>query len=81
MQWSLFYTFIAIFHWKNKYSKALNADVHGTSTGRSCVTSRGSNDATFWGYPREFGHIYFLNPTLKHIKLTLTGYSRLYSEL
>ena len=44
-------------------------------------TSWGPNDGTFWGRPRDVGHIYFLNSTQKHIKLTLTGYSRLYSKL
>ena len=29
----------------------------------------------------DFGHTCFLNSTRKHIKLTLTGYSRLYREL
>ena len=43
--------------------------------------SRGPKDEVFWGRPRDVGHIYFLNSTQKHIKLTLTGYSRLYSEL
>ena len=28
----------------------------------------------------DVGHICFLNSTQKHIKLTVTGYSRLYSE-
>ena len=35
----------------------------------------GTNDWTFWGGPRDIGHICFLNSTEKHIKLTLTGYS------
>ena len=30
---------------------------------------------------RDVGHTCFSNPTKNHIKLTLTGYSRLYSEL
>ena len=81
MQESLFYTSITNFYWKNKYLKFLNGDVHGTSTGPSCGTSRGPNDGKFWGRPRDFGHIRFLNSTQKHIKPTLTGYSRLYSEL
>ena len=55
------------FYWKNKYSKVLNGDVHGTSTGPSC--------GTFGGRSRDVGHICFLNLTEKHIKLTLTGYS------
>ena len=55
--------------------------LHGTSTGPSCGTSWEPNDGTFWGRPRDVGHTGFLNLTHKHIKLTLTGYSRLYSEL
>ena len=69
------------FYWKNKYAKVLHGDVHGTSTGPSCGTSRGPDDGTFWGRPRDVGHTCFLNSTQKHISLTLTGYSRLYSEL
>ena len=52
-------------------------DVYGTKL----QMSPGPNDGTFWGRPRDVGHICFLNSTQKHIKLTLTGYSRLYSEL
>ena len=81
MQQSLFYTYITVFYCENKCSKVLNGDAHETSTGPSCGTSRGPNDGTFWGHPREVGHTCFLNPTQKHIKLTLTGYSRLHSEL
>ena len=66
---------------KTNNSKGLNGDFHGTSTGPSCGTSRGPNDGTFWGCPRDVGLLCFLNSTRKHIKLTLTGYSRLYSEL
>ena len=51
------------------------------STGPSCGTSRGPNDGMFWGRLQDFGHICILNSTQKHIKFTLTGYSRLYSEL
>ena len=80
MQQSLFYTSITVFYWQNN-SKVLNGDVHGTSTGPSCGTSRGSNDGTFQGRPRDVGHISFLNLTQKHIKLILTGYSRLDCEL
>ena len=65
---------------KNKYPKVLNGGVEGTSTGPICRTSRGPNDGTFWGRPRDVGHTCFLNPTQKHIKLTLTGYSRLHNE-
>ena len=70
-----------VFYWKNKYAKVVNGDVHGTPTGPSCGTSRGPNDGTFWGRPRDVGHICFQNSTQNHIKLTSTGYSRLYSEL
>ena len=66
---------------KNKNSKVLNGDVHGTSTEPSCETSQGPNDGTFWGRPRDVGHACFVNSTQKHIKLTLAGYSRCYSEL
>ena len=66
---------------KKKYSKVLNVDVHRTSTGPSCGTSWGTNDRKFWGRPRGVGHTCFLNSTYKHIKLILTGYSRLDSEL
>ena len=51
----------------------------GTSPGPSCGMSRGPNDGTFWGSSWYVGHTCFLNSTQKHIKLTLTGYSRLYS--
>ena len=60
---------------QNKNSKVVNGDVDGTSSGPSCRTSRGPNDGTFWGRPRDVGHKCFLNSTEKHIKLTLTGYS------
>ena len=58
----------------------------GTSTGRLRDTvavrpGRRPNDRTIWGRPPDVGHTCFLNSTQKHIKLTLTGYSRLYSEL
>ena len=69
------------FYWKNKYSKVLYGDVNWTSTGPSCGTSRGPNNGTFWGRPRDIRHICFLNSTQKHIKLTFIGYSTLYSEL
>ena len=35
------------FYRKNKYSRVLNGDVHGTSTGPSCGKSMGPNDGTF----------------------------------
>ena len=79
---SLYFTHLLhFFYWKNKYSKVLNRDVHSTYTGPSCGTSRGPNDGTLWGRPRNVGHMCFLNSTQKHIKLTLIGYSRLSSEL
>ena len=59
----------------------LNGDAHETSTGPSCGTILGKNDGTFWGRLRGDGHTCFLNPTQKHIKLTLTSYSILYGEL
>ena len=77
----MFYTSIAVFYWKNKYSKVVNGDVHGPSRGPSCGMSWGSNDGTFWGCPRDVDHTCFLNSTQKHIKLTLKGHSRLYIEL
>ena len=47
---SLCITYLFLFFYrKNKYSKVLNRDVHGTSTGPSYGTFRGSNDGTFWG--------------------------------
>ena len=63
-----------------KYSKVLNGDVHRMSMEPNCGTSRGPNDRTFWERPQEVGHTCFLNSTNKHIKLTLTGYLKLYSE-
>ena len=41
----------------------------------------GTNDGMLWGCPWDVGHTCFLKLTQKHIKPTLTGYSRLYSEL
>ena len=46
----------------------------------SCGTSLGQNDETFYERPMDVGQICFLNSTHKHIKLTWTGYSKLYSE-
>ena len=67
---------------KNKYAKVLNGDVHGTSKGPISGTSQAPDDGAFWGRPRDVGHTcFFLNSTQKHIKLTLTGHSRLYSQL
>ena len=65
---------------KNKFSKVLNEDVYETSTRPGWETSRGPNDGTFSGRLRDVGHTWFLNSTHKHIKVTLSGYSRLYSE-
>ena len=72
MQLSLLYTSITVFYSKNKFSKVLNGDVHRTSTGPSCETSWRPNGGTFRGRPRDVSHKCFLNPTQKHIKLTLT---------
>ena len=63
---SLCFTHLSLILFGNKYSKVLNGDVHGTSTGPSCGTSRGPNDGTFWGRPRDVGHIRFLNSTQKN---------------
>ena len=68
------------FYRKHKYLKVLNGNVHRTSLRTSCGKSRGPNDGTFWGRPRDVSDTCFLNSTHKHIKLTLTGYSRFYSE-
>ena len=59
----LFSTSITVFYWNNKYLKILNGNVHGTSTGHSCVMSQAQNDGTFWGRPRDVGHGCFLNST------------------
>ena len=40
----------------------------------------GPNDGTFLKGSQDVGHTCFLNSTHKHIKFTLAGYSRLYSE-
>ena len=42
---------------------------------------RAPNDGTVCGRPRDVSHTCFLNSTLKQIKLTVIGYSRLYCEL
>ena len=49
MQYFLFYTSVTDFYWKNKYAKILSGDVHRTSKGPSCGTSRGPDDGTFCG--------------------------------
>ena len=74
------FTHLSLFFNGKKYSKVLNGDLHRTSTGSSGRTSWGPNHGTFWRRPWEVRHTCFLNYTHKHIKLTLTGYSRLYSE-
>ena len=76
----MFYTFITVFYWKNKDSKNLNRDVQGTSMRPSCGMSPEPNDEMLWGRLRDVGHTCFLNRTHEHIKLILTGYSRLHSE-
>ena len=65
---------------RTNIQKFYMGDVHGTSTGPSCGTSVGPNGETFQGRPWDVGQTSFLNSTHKHIKLTLTGYSKLYSE-
>ena len=55
IQQSLLYTSITVFYWKSKYAKVLNGDAHGTSTGPICRTSRGPDDGTFCGRPRDVG--------------------------
>ena len=56
-------------------------DVHGTLTEPICGMCQGPNGGTFWEHPQDVGHTCFLNSAQKDIKLTLTGYSRLYNEL
>ena len=61
------------FYWKNKYSKVLHRDIQWTSTEPSCGTSHGPKNGDIHG----MSVIYvFLNSTQKHIKLTLTAYSK-----
>ena len=79
-QQSFYYICTPVFYKKNKYSNVLNGDVCKMSTGSSCGTSDGPNNGTFQGYPRYVGQTCFLNSTRKHIKLTLAGYSKLYSK-
>ena len=40
-----------IFYRKNKYSKVINGDAHGTSMAPNSVTSREPNDGSFYGCP------------------------------
>ena len=56
---------------KDKYSKVLNVDVHGTSTGRSWETSPGPNDGSSSGHPRVVDQTSSFN-SMK-FKLTLTS--------
>ena len=58
-QQSLYYMFISVFYRKNKYSNVLNRDVRETSTRSSFVTSRGPNNGTFQGLPRDAGQNIF----------------------
>ena len=73
-------TYLFLFSTGRTNIQVLNGDVRGTSTGPSCGTSWRQNDGTFLWRPWDGGHTCFLNSTHKHIKLTSTGYSRLYSE-
>ena len=50
-----------VFCRKNKRSKVINGDVHGSCTGPSCGTSMGPNDGTFQGRPWDVGQKYFLS--------------------
>ena len=50
------------------------------STGPSCGTSQGPDNGTFQRRPQDVSYTCFLNSTQKHILVTLTGYSRFYSE-
>ena len=79
-QQSSYYVSIPVFYRKNKYSKVINGNVHGTSTGPSYETSWGPNDGTLQGLQQDAGQTYFLDSSNKHIKLNLTGYSRLCNE-
>ena len=53
----------------------------GTSKKRLRDPVVGRSRDKMMGRSRDVGHTCFLSSTHKHIKLTLTGYSRLYSEL
>ena len=53
----------------------------GTSTGRLRDPVAGCPGNQMMGCFVDVGYVSFLNSTQKHIELTLTGYSRLYSEL
>ena len=80
-QQSLHYVLIPVFYRKKKKnSNVLNGNFHETSTGSSCGTSRAPYNGTFQGHLRSVGQTCFLNPTHKHIKRTLTGYSRLFTD-
>ena len=80
MQLSLFYTPVTVFYWKNNMQKLKM----GTSTRRLRDPVGGRPRDQMMGHSGDVSgtsviHV-FLNSTQKHIKLTLTGYSRLYSE-
>ena len=73
-------TYLLFFLQEEKMCKRSKWGRHRTSMGPSCKTSLGPNDGRFQGRPWEVGQTCFLNSTHKHKKLTLTSYSRLYSE-
>ena len=77
MQYSLFDTTITVFYWKNKYSKVVNRDVHGTSTGPSCGTSRGPKMECLWDV-RWTSIIYIFNIQFRDI---LTYFDGLFKTL
>ena len=79
-QQSQYYISIPAFYRKNKYSKVINGNIQGTSTGPSYETPWVPNDGTLQGRQQDVGQTYFLDSTNKHIKLTLSGYSRLCNE-
>ena len=72
-----------IYYWKNKYSKVLNGDV--TQLQEVPRTKLQDVPGTKWwdvlGTSARRRSYIFFNSTQKHIKLTLTGYSRLFSDL
>ena len=53
----------------------------GTSTGLLRAPVAGRPRDQMMGRSGDVGHICFLNSVQKYIKLTLTGYSRPFSEL
>ena len=64
---SFFYTCTTVLYWKNKYSKVLNGDDHGTSTGTSYRISRGPNDRTFRERPWNVCHRCFFLIQLRNM--------------